>query len=169
MNKGVTLFIVGAGLIGIISMATIRISNKGLRKIKSFEGLRLKPYKDIAGKDTIGWGHLIKLPTEAYLLRKEGITPDKAEKLLKEDIKTAESAVNTLVKAPLTGNQYDALVSFVYNVGEGAFATSTMLKYLNAEEYQKAANEFPRWRYAGGEESAGLLKRRAVEQQTFMT
>lgn len=149
-------------------MATIKISANGLRKIKEFEGLKLTPYKDTAGKLTIGWGHLIKLPAEAELLRKEGITPEKAEKLLNDDLREAESAVNRLVKAPITGNQYDALVSFVYNIGQGAFSESTMLKHLNNGDYQSAANEFPRWRYAGGEESAGLVKRRAVEQQLFL-
>lgn len=144
------------------------MSRKGVILLKKLEGLKLKAYKDSAGKSTIGWGHLINLPGEAYLHRKNGINVGTAEKLFKKDIKTAESAVNKWVTSPVTTNQYDALVSFVYNVGEGAFGTSTMLKYINKGEHQKAANEFPRWRYAGKKEVAGLVKRRAIEQQLFL-
>lgn len=148
-------------------MTIIRISRRGLDQIKSHESLRLKPYQDIAGKWTIGWGHLIK-PEESYLLDAAGITADQATTLLRADLAIAERAVNDLVTVPIAGNQYDALVSFVFNVGVTAFANSTLLRKLNAGDVDGAANEFPRWIYAGGKESAGLLARRAQEQSLFL-
>lgn len=155
--------------IGVFFMASIRISKAGVNKIIEHEGLRLKPYKDSAGLWTIGYGHLIKFPEEKYLLNPEGIIKKEAEKLLKHDLKPAEKAVNDFVKMPLTGNQYDALVSFVYNVGSGNFADSTMLRRLNVGDYDGAAAEFPKWKYAGGKENAGLLARRAKEQNLFLS
>lgn len=143
-------------------------SATGIKEIQRSESLRLTPYKDIAGKWTIGWGHLIK-DNEPELLRASGITENQASALLKQDLKTAESAVNRLVTVPLSEGQYDALVSFVYNVGEGNFSESSMLRELNAENYDAAAAQFPRWKYAGGEPSAGLLARRAREQNTFLS
>lgn len=148
-------------------MAIFRITRSGLEHIKKFEALKLRPYKDIAGKWTIGWGHLIKA-NETHLLRPQGITSPQATELLKHDLQIAEKAINNLVVAPLTGNQYDALVSFVFNIGVGAFANSTMLRKLNDQDYEGASLEFPRWRWAGGKESAGLLARRAMEQSTFI-
>lgn len=149
-------------------MATIKISNKGLDNLKLSEALRLKPYKDIAGKWTIGWGHLIKIPEENYLLEQKGISEEKATQLLRQDLATAENAVNKLVTVPLTGNQFDALVSFVYNVGTGAFERSSMLRILNQGDYNGAASQFARWTYAGGQQSAGLVARRAREQSEFI-
>ncbi len=151
-----------------ITMSTIKISNSGLDKLKRSEALRLKPYLDSAGKWTIGWGHLIKLPSENYLLDKDGISEAQATELLRQDLATAEDSVNRLVEVPLNGNQFDALVSFVYNVGSGAFRDSTLLKVLNAGDYSGAASQFARWRYAGGLINAGLEARRERERTEFI-
>ena len=82
---------------------------------------------------------------------------------------TAEAVVSSLVKAPLNQNQFDALVSFAYNVGGGAFASSTLLKLINAGAFGAAAAQFTKWDLARGEVSAGLLRRRQAEQQLFVT
>lgn len=169
MNENkIIILLVGLGVLAVVGSLSFGLSNKGLNKLKRFEALRLKPYKDSGGKFTIGWGHLIKRPEENYLLNKNGISAGKATQLLRADVQVAEKAVKRLVKAPLSGNQIDALISFVYNIGIDAFAQSTMLRYINAKQYQKAANEFPAWRYVNKKENAGLLARRAEEQSMFL-
>ena len=89
--------------VGILFMASIKISNAGINKIKKYEALRLKPYQDSVGKWTIGYGHVI-LPNEQYLM--DGITKETAENLLRNDLVNAEKTINKAVKVPLTGNQY---------------------------------------------------------------
>jgi lysozyme len=89
--------------------------------------------------------------------------------LLKEDVKEAEAAVKRLVTVPLTQAQFDALVSFTFNVGSSNFAKSTLLKKVNAFDCWGAGVEFMRWTYAGGHELAGLVKRRASERQHWET
>lgn len=153
---------------GLAVMATFKISRGGLEKIKKHEALRLKPYKDIAGKSTIGWGHLI-LSSETYLLDPDGISKEKATELLRLDLARTERAINNLVLVALNGNQYDSLVSFVFNIGITAFGKSTLLKKLNKGDYKGASLQFPRWKYVGSKPSAGLLARRAAEQATFLT
>lgn len=140
----------------------MQISIAGLAHLKQFEGLRLQPYKDSAGLWTIGYGHLLK-PGEWW----DSITEEFATRLLGQDVGTAEDAVNSLVKVPLSQPQFDALVSFVYNVGVGAFRRSTLLRLLNAGEYAGAAAQLPLWRKAGGQIIQGLVNRRAQELAMF--
>lgn len=153
------------GLVALIigGYMLIRISESGIDKIKRHEDLRLKPYKDVAGYWTIGYGHKL-LPGEWY----DEISEAKAEELLRQDLQTAEDAVVRYVNVGMTQGQYDALVSFVYNVGVDAFRESTLLRKLNAGDYEGAAYEFPRWKYAGGEVVAGLVNRRNAEQDLFL-
>lgn len=148
-------------------MATIRISNAGINRIKEHEALRLKAYKDAVGKWTIGYGHLI-LPHEQALIGTT-LTDGEAESLLRSDLAKAETTVNRLVKTALTGNQYDAIVSLVFNIGVGNFERSTMLVKINNGDYEGAAAEFPRWVYAEGKQLPGLIARRAKEQSLFLT
>lgn len=155
------LLLMGGGL------AIFQISRSGINRIKAHEALRLKPYKDQAGKMTIGYGHLIR-PGESILLNPRGINERTADALLRDDLSIAENAVNGYVTAPLTGNMYDALVSFVFNIGVNAFSSSTLLKKLNAEDYNGAANQFPRWKYAKGVVIPGLVARRQREQSLFV-
>ncbi len=140
----------------------MKISPTGLEAIKLHEGLRLHVYKDVAGFETIGYGHLIK-PGESF----KKITEQEAHRILRADVKHAEAAVNRLVKVELSQAQFDALVSFVFNLGAGAFADSTLLQKLNAGDYQGAANELPRWNKAGGKVARGLVVRREYERQQF--
>lgn len=120
-------------------------------------------YKCPAGVWTIGYGHTATA--------KQGmtITQAKAVELLKNDLARFEAGVNTYVKVPINQNQFDALVSFSYNVGSGALKTSTLLKKLNAKDYQGAADEFLRWNKASGKVLAGLTKRRETERALFLT
>lgn len=138
------------------------LSLAGLAHLKQFEGLRLQPYKDSGGLWTIGYGHLLK-SGEWW----DSITEAQAAQLLADDVGTAEDAVNALVKVSMTQPQFDALVSFVYNVGVGAFRRSTLLRKLNAGDYAGAAGQFQLWRNAGGRVVQGLVNRRAAEVALF--
>ena len=96
------------------------------------------------------------------------ITQEEAEKLLRQDLIVHCNNVSKLVKVPLNQNQFDALVSFEYNVGYGAFMNSTLLKLLNQKKYKEASEQFGRWKFAGGKILAGLVKRREAEKQLFL-
>jgi GH24 family phage-related lysozyme (muramidase) len=142
------------------------ISLRGLAHIKGWEGFRANVYLDVAGLPTIGYGHLIK-PHESFTT----ITEAQASVLLAKDVSSAENAVNKYVKVPLTQNQFDALVSFAFNVGNGAFANSTMLKRINAGQYIEAGYEFGRWVFitVNGVKtiSAGLVNRRTADYNLY--
>jgi lysozyme len=138
------------------------INPAGIALIKEFEGLRLKAYKCSAGRWTIGYGHTAT--TKPGMVISEG----EANKLLFDDIGWAEEVVRRLAKAPMTNNQFSALVSFVFNLGEGAFARSTLLRKLNLRDYNGAAEEFQRWVYADGKVLRGLERRRAAEKALFI-
>lgn len=141
----------------------MQTSKKGINLIKQFEGCRLTAYKCPSGVYTIGYGHT------KGVTKGQKISQERANSLLGQDIKEYENAVNRLVSAPLNQNQFDALVSFCFNCGVGAFKTSTLRKKLNAKDYKGAANEFPRWNKGGGKVLKGLVKRRAAEQKLFNT
>lgn len=140
----------------------MKISQKGLDLIKSFEGLELKAYKDSVGVLTIGWGS-----TGSHVKQGMVITKEQAEALLKEDVSRFEKGVNDFVKVPLTQNQFDSLVSFSFNLGLGNLKSSTLLKKLNASDYSGAANEFLRWNKAAGKVLNGLTRRRQAEKDMF--
>jgi lysozyme len=137
-------------------------SEHGLEAIEQFEGKRLKAYLDSVNIPTIGVGHT---GPDVYI--GQTITEAECRALLREDVQEAEDSVNACVKVPLTQDQFDALVSFVFNVGGGAFKGSTLLKKLNAGDYEGAANQFQRWSKAGGKDLPGLLKRRMAEANIF--
>lgn len=150
---------------GAFMPKTLSISLAGLNHLKEIEGFRANVYDDIAGYPTIGYGHKLTIAERAAGLKT--VTEEQATRLLAADLATAENAVNRLVKVGLTQGQFDALVSFVYNVGAGAFGRSTMLKMLNAGDYAGAAAQFSRWTYAGGQKSQGLANRRQAEIALF--
>lgn len=141
------------------------ISLVGLDLLKTREGFSAVPYWDKKGY-SIGYGHLIK-PGEQL----EHVTIEEATNLLFDDVDSAESVINRHVTADLTQNQYDALVSFVYNIGNTAFINSTMLRKLNAGD-ATAIDEFERWKYSRADNgtleiNAGLIDRRAQEKAQF--
>ncbi|MFC4728813.1 lysozyme [Coralloluteibacterium thermophilus] len=145
-------------------------SDAGVALIKRHEGWRPRVYNDPAGYATVGYGHLIaKRPATAEELARAPLTEAEGNLLLREDLTQAEWAVTDLVKVPLTQNQFDALVSFVFNVGRGNFQGSTLLRKLNAGDYAGAANEFGRWVYAGGKVLSGLVRRREDERRLFLS
>lgn len=138
------------------------LSQAGLDMIKGFEGLRLTAYQDSAGVWTIGYGH-----TGPDVRPGMTITQARAEQLLRQDVARFEQAVRDAVRVPLTQNQFDALVSFSFNVGAGAFRGSTLLSKLNAGDYAGAQAEFGRWVHAGGQRLEGLVRRRTAEAELF--
>ena len=146
----------------------MRTSQTGIDLIKRFEGLELESYQDIAGIWTIGYGHA---GPEAVLGRR--ITKDAAEQLLAMDLKPREQAVERLVSVPLNQNEFDALVSFVYNVGVEAFSRSTALRRLNAGDRIGAADALTWFNKATVNgvlrEVQGLTRRRAAEKALFLT
>lgn len=141
------------------------IGTKGLALIKRFEGFSALEYTCVAGKRTIGYGHCLS-PDENY---PAGVTEEQAEELLRDDVADAEDAVIRLVEVPLTPNQFDALVSFVFNVGSENFRRSTLLRRLNDGDYDGVAKEFGKWIYANEKPVAGLMQRRKAEAELFET
>ncbi|MBD3844275.1 lysozyme [Bosea sp. SSUT16] len=139
---------------------TRRISPEGLALIKQWEGCKLTAYKDVAGVWTIGYGS-----TGPHVTAGLKISQEEADQLLLADLDRFERAVERLVKVPLTDGQFAALVSFAFNVGEGAkgFAGSTLLKKLNAGDYAAVPKELMKWVNAGGKKVSGLVNRRAAE------
>jgi lysozyme len=128
---------------------------------EQFEGCSLTAYQDSGGVWTIGFGHTAGV-TEGMTC-----TQAQAEAWLLEDIQWAVSTVQNRVLVPLTQGEFDALVDFVFNVGSGNFASSTMLRMLNAGNFAGAADQFARWDLAGGQVVAGLLRRRIAEEGEF--
>ncbi|BEN78636.1 lysozyme [Serratia marcescens] len=146
----------------------MQISKSGIELIKRFEGLRLKAYQDSVGVWTIGYGW-----TQPVDGKKVGpgmqIVQATADRLLKCGVVQYEQGVNLLVKVKITQSQFDALVSFAYNLGLRSLSTSTLLKKLNAGDKQGAADEFGKWVNAGGKRLDGLVVRRAAERELFLS
>lgn len=141
----------------------ITASSRLLEMIKKFEGFREHPYICPGGQLTIGYGKAIK-PGEYT-----SITKGEAEVLLRNTVASFERSVKKLVTVPLNQNQYDALVSFAYNVGIGSFKRSTLLKKLNAGDYTGAADELPKWNKSKGKILKGLVRRREIERNLFLS
>lgn len=141
----------------------MKLSKRGLELLKQFEGLRLKPYKDQAGKLTIGYGHLI-LPGESFA---DGVTEQEAEALLRRDVARFEAAVAKMAPG-VKQCEFDALVIFSFNIGEHALKNSTLLKKVKEKDEIGTAQEFMRWINAGGKPSRGLLRRRLAEAQLYL-
>lgn len=139
------------------------ISLAGIELIKSWEGLRTKAYLCPGNVWTIGYGHT--RTARSGMIIDESL----AEQLLQKDLEVYEDAVRKYVTKPTNQNQFDALVSFVFNVGVNAFMRSTLLKKLNAGDYRGAANEFHRWTLADGQRLQGLIARREDESNLFLS
>ena len=148
--------------------------------IKRWEGLRLEVYQDVAGFWTVGYGHLITQADNLYPYSYvTEITEAEADRLLAQDLRIAQGIVAQHVRVPLTPAQRDALVSFVFNIGAGVPSErdgfvylkngqpSTMLRKINAGDFEGAAAEFDKWNRAAGRVSNGLVARRADERALF--
>ena len=136
--------------------------------IEKSEGLRLNPYLSPAGVPTIGYGSTHYANGIAVTLHDSSITKDQAISLMLDTLINYVSAVNRFVHVPLNQNQFDALVDFSYNAGIGALQTSTLLKLLNAHDYNGASNEFGKWVHADGKVLNGLVVRRELERKLFL-
>jgi lysozyme len=140
----------------------MKTSINGLNLIKNFEGLRRQAYKCPAGIWTIGYGHTTDVNVGDVITEMQAIS------LLSQDVAESERAVNQYVHVPLTQNQFDALVSFVFNLGVGDFRSSTLLKKINAGDDDGAAQEFGRWIHVDGKTLPGLVRRREAERVLFL-
>ena len=139
-------------------------SQNGIDFIKAFEGLKTKPYLCNAGMPTIGYGHVLSSLSEI-----NEISEEEAEALLREDLKKAESCVRRNISVPILQNQFDALVSFSFNVGAGAFQRSTLRQKINYMALEdEIYKEFMRWIYISGQKLAGLIRRRSLEAKIYL-
>lgn len=144
----------------------MKTSEKGIEFICRSEGEVLTAYRDIVGIWTIGVGHTGFVDGNP-VTKGMTITREKSREILKADLVRFEKAINTSVNVPLKQNQFDALVSLAFNIGEGSFRRSTLLRKLNAGDYAGASQQFLVWKNAGGKESQGLLNRRKREKDMF--
>lgn len=141
----------------------MEISDNGVNLIKSFESCKLTTYFDTGGVRTIGYGH-----TGKDVYDNQTILQEEADTFLKTDLIEAMESINKYVQVPLQQCQYDALCSFVFNVGTDHFKTSTLLRKINANKMNEAADQFLRWIYDNGKIQAGLLRRRKAERALFL-
>ena len=139
----------------------LEYSGNGLSLTENFEGCKLTSYQDQRGIWTIGFGHTQGVGPNM------NCTNEQANEWLKEDTQWSVDTVNRLVDVQLDQDEFDALVDFVYNLGAGSFASSTMLKLINQGNLSEAANEFAKWDKCGGQVIQGLLNRRLAEQKEF--
>ena len=141
------------------------ISRQGLDLICRFEGFSPIIYMCPAGYPTIGYGHLITEANKEQFL--DGVDEDEALDLLRQDVIVAERAVLRLISVPLTQGQFDALVSFTFNLGGGALQRSTLRRKLNRGDYDAVPTELMKWVWAGGRKLKGLVARRRSEVILF--
>ncbi len=142
------------------------ISKQGLDLICRFEGFSPVIYICPAGYPTIGYGHLITEANKEQFL--DGVDEDEALELLRSDVGKAERAVLRLISVPLTQGQFDALVSFTFNLGSGALQRSTLRRKINREEHHDVPDELMKCVWAGGRKLKGLVKRRKAESMLYV-
>jgi lysozyme len=138
------------------------ITQQGLDLIKHFEGFSPTVYKCPAGLSTIGYGHLIR-KWESFTL----ITEAEAEDLLRQDVQVTERAVLRLINVPLTDGQFDALVSFTFNLGSGSLQNSTLRRVVNRNDHCEVPTQLKRWVWSGGKKLKGLQLRRSAESSLY--
>ena len=139
----------------------MNISKEGIDLIKHFEGCRLEAYEDAVGVPTIAYGRIKDVKMG------DSCTQAQAEAWLDEELHEYEGYINDAVTVALTQNQFDSLVSWVYNLGPSNLKSSTMLKVLNKEQYADVPEQIQRWNKAGGKVLEGLTKRRNAEALLF--
>ena len=145
----------------VAGMVLMNLGYNGTKILKFFEGCRLTAYQDSVGVWTIGYGHTKGVHAGM------SITQEEAEQMLLIELEEYEGYIDKYVIVPLTQNQFDALVVWVYNLGPTNLRRSTLLKELNSGNYTAAGNEITRWNKAGGKVLAGLVKRREAEAELF--
>lgn len=140
----------------------LKISESGLNLIKEFEDLRLEAYQDMVGVWTIGYGHTQNVTPGMVISESE------ANELLKEDVESHIQPIYNLITVPLNQNQFDALASFLFNLGPAILDNSRLLSLINDNNFKEAAEEMKLYNKAGGEYSEGLANRRALEAELFL-
>jgi len=151
-------------------MKITKLSQKGLDLIKQFEGLSLTPYVCSGGINTIGYGNTYYTNGKKVTLQDKPITKQQAEELLKFSLSTYEKAVDSFCRDDISQSQFDALVSFAYNLGTGALQKSTLIKKVNANPKDVTiADEFMKWNKANGKVLVGLTKRRQAEANLYFS
>ena len=138
------------------------ITQQGIDLIKHFEGFSSTVYECPAGLPTIGYGHLIK---KGEVLT--SLTEEEAEELLRQDVQVAERAVLRLINVPLTDGQFDALVSFTFNLGSGSLQSSTLRRVVNRKDHDQVPTQLRRWVWSGGQKLKGLQLRRKAESTLY--
>lgn len=154
-----------AEIMNMWGYAYMKTSENGIAFIKKFEGFRAALYQDGSGVKTIGYGHAL-LPGEHMSV----ITEAQGEALLREDLQKAEMCIHKLIDYPLTQNQFDALASFVFNIGCHAFSYSNVYRYLKDKSFSDAVTYWGKWTHnAYGFSTLGLTNRRKQEISLFNT
>ena len=146
----------------------MKTSDKGVALIKQFEGFSAKPYLCPAGVPTIGYGATYYPDGKKVTLRDKPVTEADATAMLRSMLVQYENGVSRYVQVPITQGQFDALVSFAYNLGLAALKGSTLLRLVNERNYVGAAAQFSRWNKAGGKVLPGLTRRREAERKLFV-
>jgi lysozyme len=146
----------------------MRVNDKGIEIIKAFEGFSAKAYLDPIGIPTIGFGSIWDADGNRLTMDHPRISKKEATRLLRREVLHVEKAIKRLIKAEMTENMFSSLGSFAYNVGTGNLQRSTLRIKLNRGWYEEAADEFPKWRRAGGKILAGLVRRRKAERALFL-
>ena len=146
-----------------VVIGLLALSTSGAAAIALYEGTKNTAYVDPVGVVTVCTGHTktAKIGTT--------LTDAQCADLLRQDVSATATAMKRLVKVPLTQKQYDALLSFTFNVGEGNLAKSRLLAYVNSNQCWEAGKEFSKWTYADGKKLAGLVTRRASERKQWET
>ena len=147
----------------------MQLSTNGFNLLAELEGVVLNPYKDSVGIPTIGIGSTYYEDGTKVTMKDKAITKERAIQLAKNVVKSFEARVNKSILLPMTQNQFDAMVLLCYNIGESAFARSSVVRNFNAGNLQKAADSFLLWNKAGGKVSKGLTNRRKKERNLFLT
>lgn len=177
-DNGNPIYKYEGGSADLVQVGSLKISDAGIEFIKRAEGYRKTVYKDVVGLKTVGVGHLLKKDELAgnyvnlggqrvYLDR--ALTDAEVNALLHQDLQTYEQAVRNSVRVKLTQSQYDMLVSLCFNIGTGAFSKSTLVRNLNAGDFESAPAGFMMWCKAGGRTVKGLVNRRRQEASNFRT
>ena len=146
----------------------MKTNKAGIEIIKHFEGYSSTVYADPIGIPTIGYGSIWDVNGKRLTMDHPPISEEVGEQLLKRELKNVERAIRHLIRVPLTENQFSAISSLAYNIGTSRLSSSTLRAKINREDYQGAADEFPKWRRAGGVILKGLVRRRAAERELFL-
>ncbi|HHI82583.1 MAG TPA: lysozyme [Rhizobiales bacterium] len=144
----------------------MKVNQKGIDLIKRYEGFRRQAYRDAVGVWTIGYGHTSRAGAPKVTAKLK-ITRAEGEEILKRDVAKFAAEIAPLINVPLSDDQFSALVSFAYNTGPAAFASSSVLRMVNAGRFDAVPNRLSLWVKAGGKTLKGLVRRRAAEAALF--